>query len=94
LNTNVGQPYVVEGIGYDFVPQVLSREKGVVDSWIKTSDDEAFSMVKQLMRLEGLLIGGSSGSSLCGALKWLQSEDGKKIAASEGLNVVVLLSDG
>jgi len=95
LNDNdCGQPYVVEGIGYDFIPDVLSRQEGVVDCWIKTSDDDAFAAVKLLMRLEGLLVGGSSGSALSGALKWLQSVEGRKIATTEGLNVVVLLPDG
>lgn len=47
------------------------------------------------MRKEGLLVGGSSGSSLSGAVKWLkESEKGKQIAAQEGVNVVVLLPDG
>lgn len=89
-----GQPYVVEGIGYDFVPDVLSRDPKVINAWVKTSDEEAFAGVKQLMRQEGLLVGGSSGSALSGALKWLQSEAGQKIAMTEGLNVVVLLPDG
>jgi cystathionine beta-synthase len=86
--------YVIEGIGYDFVPQVLSRGPETVDHWVKTSDAEAYAAVKLLMRQEGLLVGGSSGSSLSGALNWLKSDAGKKIAETEGLNVVVLLPDG
>lgn len=89
---DVGQPYVVEGIGYDFVPDVLDRS--VVSSWVKTSDEEAFEAVRSLMRLEALLVGGSSGSALSGALKWLKSEEGKIIASTKGANVVVLLPDG
>lgn len=47
------------------------------------------------MRLEGLLVGGSSGSSLSGALRWLQETDeGRRIARTRGANVVVLLPDG
>ena len=46
------------------------------------------------MRLEGLLVGGSSGSALSGALRWLKTEEGKKIATTKGANVVVLLPDG
>lgn len=46
------------------------------------------------MRLEGLLVGGSSGSALAGALQWLQSPEGRKISQAEGKNVVVLLPDG
>lgn len=89
-----GVLYVVEGIGYDFIPEVLSRGPETVDHWIKTTDTEAYAAVKLLMRKEGLLVGGSSGSSLHGALAWFKTEVGKKIADTEGLNAVVLLPDG
>lgn len=89
-----GSQYIVEGIGYDFVPDVLSREPGTVDAWLKTSDEESFEAVRKLMRMEGLLVGGSSGSSLSGALRWLKSDEGKVVAQTKGLNVVVLLPDG
>lgn len=46
------------------------------------------------MRLEGLLVGGSSGSALSGALTWLKSDQGRKFAQTKGMNVVVLLPDG
>jgi cystathionine beta-synthase len=95
LNTpDAGAQYIVEGIGYDFVPQVLSRDPADVNHWIKTSDEDAFAAVQELMRSEGLLVGGSSGSALSGALKWLQSEAGLEIAQTRGMNVVVLLPDG
>ena len=85
---------MVEGIGYDFVPDVLSRDPADVDHWIKTGDEESFDAVRKLMRLEGLLVGGSSGSALSGALRWLKSEDGKRLGQTKGVNVVVLLPDG
>ncbi|KZV68036.1 cystathionine beta-synthase [Peniophora sp. CONT] len=88
------ESYVVEGIGYDFVPEVLSREPGLINTWIKTNDTDAFAAVRELMRREGTLVGGSSGSSLAGALAWLRSDAGKVIAQTEGKNVVVLLPDG
>ncbi|KAG1746572.1 pyridoxal phosphate-dependent enzyme beta subunit [Suillus paluster] len=89
-----GKPYVIEGIGYDFIPDVLSRDVADVTHWVKTSDEEAFKAVQSLMRKEGLLVGGSSGSALSGALSWLKTEQGRRIAETEGLNVVVLLADG
>jgi len=88
----LGKPYIIEGIGYDFIPDVLSRDD--VDTWIKTNDEEAFKAVQRLMRTEGLLVGGSSGSALSGALAWLKSEQGRTIAETKGMNVVVLLADG
>ena len=75
--TDSGAQYIVEGIGYDFVPDVLCRND--VDVWLKTSDEESFAAVQLLMRSEGLLVGGSSGSSLAGALRWLKGE-GKDVA--------------
>ena len=94
LNTECkGSSYVVEGIGYDFIPDVLTRSE--VDVWLKTSDDESFAAVRKLMRSEGLLVGGSSGSALSGALRWLrEDEQGKRLAKTKGANVVVLLPDG
>jgi len=93
LNTEGnGEQYIVEGIGYDFIPDVLSRSQ--IDSWIKTGDEESFAAVKSLMRTEGLLVGGSSGSALAGALRWLKTAEGKKVADTPGKNVVVLLPDG
>jgi len=89
---DAGAQYVVEGIGYDFIPDVLARAE--VDTWLKTSDDESFEAVRKLMRLEGLLVGGSSGSALSGALRWLRTDAGKKVAQTKGANVVVLLPDG
>jgi cystathionine beta-synthase len=89
------QFYIVEGIGYDFVPDVLDRDPNVVNEWVKTTDEESFSHVKKIMRTEGMLVGGSSGSALAGTLKWFrESEEGKRVARTEGLNVVVIFADG
>ncbi|KAJ3527364.1 hypothetical protein NMY22_g9813 [Coprinellus aureogranulatus] len=85
-------PYTVEGIGYDFIPEVLNFDN--IDQWMKTGDDESFAAVQLIMRKEGLLVGGSSGSALSGALRWLKSDAGRQIANTEGANVVVLLADG
>ena len=52
--------YLVEGIGYDFFPDVLNN--GLIDNYIKTNDADAFRTARQLIRDEGLFVGGSSGS--------------------------------
>ncbi|KAF8555880.1 pyridoxal phosphate-dependent enzyme, beta subunit [Imleria badia] len=91
---DAGKPWGVEGIGHDFVPEVLAREPDSVDVWQKTNDEEGFKAVQRLIRKEGLLVGGSSGSALSAALTWLKSEQGRKIAETEGMNVVVMFPDG
>ncbi len=77
--------YKVEGIGYDFVPDVLDRK--LVDIWVKSNDRQSFILARKLIREEGLLCGGSSGATLFGALK----EAGR---LKKGDNCVVILADG
>lgn len=78
-------PYKVEGIGYDFIPDVLDRS--LVDIWVKTSDRQSFQLARRLIKDEGLLCGGSSGSAMAAALK-----EARRLGP--GQNCVVLLPDG
>ena len=82
-------PYEVEGIGYDFVPTVLDRS--VVDKWIKTKDEDSFMMARELIRREGMLVGGSSGAAVWAAFKAI-----KEAGWHNDLTrvVVVVLPDG
>ena len=59
--------YYVEGIGYDFFPDVFDPK--LVDEWVKTDDKESFLMARRLIKEEGLLVGGSSGAAVWGALQ-------------------------
>lgn len=61
------QPYKVEGIGYDFIPDVLDQSG--VDTWFKTDDRTSFEYSRKLIREEGLLVGGSSGSAMAACVK-------------------------
>ncbi len=78
------KPYKVEGIGYDFIPDVLDRS--LIDRWIKTNDRDAFRTARQLIRQEGLLVGGSSGSAV-----WAAMQLAKEMPS--GARIVVILPD-
>jgi cystathionine beta-synthase len=82
--TEVGT-YKVEGIGYDFFPDVLDRD--LVDVWVKTTDGPSFQLARRLIREDGLLCGGSSGSAMFAVLK-------EAPRLSKGQNCVVILPDG
>jgi len=79
-----GGPYLVEGIGYDFIPDVL--DQSLVDRYIKTNDEVSFKLALRLIREEAMLVGGSSGSALQGALEIAKGCKG-------GERIVVILPD-
>jgi cystathionine beta-synthase len=79
--------YQVEGIGYDFIPRVADRQ--CVDEWIKSSDEPTFPMCRRLINSEGLLCGGSSGSAMAYAIKYI-----KEHKIGKGKRCVVVLADG
>ncbi len=60
-------PYVVEGIGYDFFPDVLDNT--LVDEYVKVNDKDSFVMARRLIHEEGFLCGGSSGTAMWAALQ-------------------------
>ena len=76
--------YKVEGIGYDFIPDVLKVD--LVDRWIKSNDRDSFRVARQLIRQEGLLVGGSSGSAVWAAMQVCRE-------LGPGKRVVVILPD-
>ncbi|NJQ02748.1 cystathionine beta-synthase [Streptomyces zingiberis] len=62
-----GRPYLVEGVGEDFWPDAYDRE--VADEIVPVSDRDSFRMTRRLAREEGLLVGGSCGMAVVGALE-------------------------
>uniref|UniRef100_A0A667YDS9 Cystathionine beta-synthase n=1 Tax=Myripristis murdjan TaxID=586833 RepID=A0A667YDS9_9TELE len=84
LNITNKTQYEVEGIGYDFIPTVLDRS--LIDLWYKSTDEESFAMSRKLIREEGLLCGGSSGTAMAAAVKMAQE-------LKEGQRCVVILPD-
>ena len=78
------RPYLVEGVGEDFVPGTFDPE--VIDRYVRVSDRESFVTTRRLAREEGLLVGGSCGTAAWAALQ---------VAAEypDHANIVVLLPD-
>ncbi|KAL9108608.1 MAG: hypothetical protein Q9187_008274 [Circinaria calcarea] len=84
--THANEAYKVEGIGYDFVPNVLDQRS--VDRWYKTDDREAFAYARRLISEEGLLVGGSSGSAVAAMVRGVRD-----LELGRGDTVVVVLPD-
>lgn len=79
-------PYVVEGIGQDFHPG--NFHKDVVDMAFRVNDEESIQAAYDLMKLEGLFGGSSSGCIAAAAVKYCNQLEG------EGKNVLAILPDG
>ncbi|MBO1903099.1 pyridoxal-phosphate dependent enzyme [Leucobacter weissii] len=77
--------YLLEGVGEDFWPGAY--DPSVVDELQRVGDAEAFAITRRLAREEGLLVGGSSGMAVAGALRAARSLPAEAV-------VVVLLPDG
>jgi len=80
------RPYLVEGVGEDFWPQVF--DPAIVDRYVTVSDRDAFLMTRRLAEREGILAGGSSGLALVAALRVAAEID------DPDAMIVVILPDG
>jgi cystathionine beta-synthase len=77
--------YKVEGIGEDFFPSTFDPR--MIDDVVRVDDKECFTTTRDLVRMEGLYCGGSSGAAVAGAVRYARKTGRKQ-------NIVVLLPDG
>ncbi|MFS0895386.1 cystathionine beta-synthase [Microbacterium sp. 179-I 3D3 NHS] len=80
-----GRPYLVEGVGEDIWPGAY--DPSVPHEIVAVSDADAFAMTRRLAREEGILVGGSSGMAVVGALRVARELPADAV-------MVVLLPDG
>lgn len=78
-------PHKIQGIGAGFVPDILNT--GIIDEIIKVKNEDAFETSRMLSRMEGLVVGISSGAAVYAA----SQVAGR--AAYKGKNIVVILPD-
>ncbi len=76
--------YKVEGIGEDFFPTTMNLK--ILDEVVRVDDRECFLMTRDLARLEGILVGGSGGAAVAGAVKYARAMD-------RPMKILVLLCD-
>ena len=85
LSRGMAGPHGLQGIGANFVPEVL--DTNIYDEIITVTEDEAYAAARLAGTADGILVGISSGAALHAAIKLAAREENK------GKTIVVLLPD-
>jgi cysteine synthase len=85
LSGGASGPHKIQGIGAGFVPKVYNKE--IIDEIYKVKNEEAFRTTRDLARIEGLLVGISSGAATFAATQIAKRSENKD------KTIVVLLPD-
>jgi cystathionine beta-synthase len=80
--------YKVEGFGEDIIPKATWFD--LIDEFVKVSDKESFDAARALARHEGIFAGGSAGSAVAGALKYVKAKN----LGPEAVCVIILADSG
>ena len=78
-------PHKIQGIGANFIPEILDRS--LIDEIIPVADDDAYNLCREVAKIEGLLVGISSGAAL-----WAAREVARR-PENQGKRIVVILPD-
>lgn len=73
LSGGMPGPHKIQGIGAGFVPGNLNSK--MIDEVLKISNETAFSMARQIAKLEGIPVGISSGAALSAGIEVGQRDD-------------------
>lgn len=82
--------YLIEGIGEDFIPKTI--DLGIIDHMVQVKDEESFHMARKLLKNLGLMVGGSTGSAVLGAIRFFENNPQKPINGKKP-NALVILVD-
>lgn len=85
LSGKAAAPHGLQGIGANFVPDILDRD--VIDEVFPVSEEDAYAVCRELSRKEGYLVGISSGAALFAAAEIAKREE------NTGKLIVALLPD-
>ena len=86
LSEGKAGPHAIQGIGANFIPEVLDTQ--IYDQIIRITNEDAIETAKQMAILEAIGVGISSGAALAAAIKEAQKEE------NAGKNIVVICPDG
>lgn len=78
------QPYKVEGVGEDMLPDNVQMQ--YIDDFVQVSDQDAFALTRELVAKEGICVGPSSAMALVGAIKYAEKLERPS-------NILIMMAD-